>query len=153
MWNLALCLPRRPRGSDRRRFAAVGHRAMPALALQRGLVRSAVGYLCNQAAALRQYLTDGRLPMTNNESERELRRIAMGRKAWLFVGSDDHAQAAGNLLSLIATARRDVWILFALRSVGSITGDEKRELRVVHELEKGLANWDDLLKKRNPNGF
>jgi len=78
----------------------------PALALQRGLVRSAFGYLRNQATALRQYLTDGRLPMTNNESERELRRIAMGRKAWLFVGSDDHAQAAGNLLSLIATARR-----------------------------------------------
>ena len=78
----------------------------PALALQRGLIRSAFGYLRNQAVALRQYLTDGRLPMTNNESERELRRIAMGRKAWLFVGSDDHAQAAGNLLSLIATARR-----------------------------------------------
>ena len=34
-----------------------------------------------------------------------LRRIAVGRKAWLFVGSDDHAQAAGNLLTLIASAR------------------------------------------------
>jgi hypothetical protein len=52
-----------------------------------------------------RFLDDGRLRMDNNESERELRRIATGRKAWLFVGSDDHAQAAGNLLSLIASAR------------------------------------------------
>ena len=43
--------------------------------------------------------------MTNNHSERELRRVATGRKAWLFVGSDDHGQATGNLLSLIASAR------------------------------------------------
>ncbi|WP_370644260.1 transposase domain-containing protein [Myxococcus sp. RHSTA-1-4] len=42
---------------------------------------------------------------TNNRSERELRRIAVGRKAWLFVGSDDHAQSAGHLFTLIATAR------------------------------------------------
>jgi transposase len=75
------------------------------VAAQRGLVRTAFGYLRNQQMALRRYLDDGRLPMTNNHSERELRRIAVGRKAWLFVGSDDHAQAAGNLLSLIATAR------------------------------------------------
>lgn len=34
-----------------------------------------------------------------------MRRVATGRKAWLFCGSDDHAQAAGNLLTLIASAR------------------------------------------------
>jgi len=72
---------------------------------QRGLLRSALGYACRQKAALMRFLDDGRLRMDNNESERELRRIATGRKAWLFVGSDDHAQAAGNLLSLIASAR------------------------------------------------
>ena len=37
--------------------------------------------------------------------ERQLRKVACGRKAWLFVGSDDHGQAAGNLLTLIASAR------------------------------------------------
>jgi hypothetical protein len=72
---------------------------------QRGLLRSALGYACRQKPALMRFLDDGRLRMDNNESERELRRIATGRKAWLFVGSDDHAQAAGNLLSLIASAR------------------------------------------------
>lgn len=72
---------------------------------RRGSLRSALGYVVRQSAALARFLDDGRLPMTNNESERELRRIAVGRKAWLFVGSDDHGQAAGNLLSLIASAR------------------------------------------------
>ena len=46
-----------------------------------------------------------RLEPTNNGSERELRRIAVGRKAWLFVGSDDHAQAAGHLFTIVASAR------------------------------------------------
>ena len=45
------------------------------------------------------------LEMTNNRSELQLRRVATGRKAWLFLGSDDHGQAAGNLLTLIASAR------------------------------------------------
>jgi len=72
---------------------------------RRGPLRSAFGYVVRQADALRRFLDDGRLPLTNNQSERELRRIAVGRKAWLFVGSDDHAQAAGNLFSLIASAR------------------------------------------------
>jgi transposase len=72
---------------------------------RRGSLRSALGYTVRQRDALARFLEDGRLPLTNNGSERELRRIAVGRKAWLFVGSDDHAQAAGNLLSLIASAR------------------------------------------------
>jgi len=72
---------------------------------QRGLLRSALGYAVRQQGALCRFFDDGRLPMTNNESERQLRRVACGRKAWLFVGSDDHGQAAGNLLTLIASAR------------------------------------------------
>jgi len=40
--------------------------------------------------------------MDNNSSENALRIVATGRKAWLFFGSDDHAQAAANLYSLIA---------------------------------------------------
>jgi hypothetical protein len=68
-------------------------------------LRTALGYAHRQRAALTRFFEDGRLQLTNNGSERELRRIATGRKAWLFVGSDDHAQAAGNLLTLIASAR------------------------------------------------
>ncbi len=72
---------------------------------ERGLLRSALGYCVRHEAALMRYLDDGRLEPTNNASERELRRIAVGRNAWLFVGSDDHAQAAGHLFSLVASAR------------------------------------------------
>jgi transposase len=72
---------------------------------QRGLLRSALGYCTRQKDALIRFLEDGRLEMTNNHSERQLRKVAVGRKAWLFVGSDDHGQAAGNLLTLIASAR------------------------------------------------
>ena len=72
---------------------------------QRGLLRSALGYAVRQRGALTRFFDDGRLKLTNNQSERELRRVATGRKAWLFCGSDDHAQAAGNLLTLVASAR------------------------------------------------
>jgi transposase len=72
---------------------------------RRGLLRSALGYAVRQRGALTRFFDDGRLKLTNNHSERELRRVATGRKAWLFCGSDDHAQAAGNLLTLIASAR------------------------------------------------
>jgi len=72
---------------------------------QRGMLRSALGYCIRQKDALMRFLDDGALEMTNNRSERQLRRVACGRKAWLFVGSDDHGQAAGNLLTVIASAR------------------------------------------------
>ena len=69
----------------------------------RGLVATAFGYAVRQQGALRRFLDDGRLPMTNNHSERALRGIAVGRRAWMFFGSDDHASAAANLFSLIAS--------------------------------------------------
>lgn len=72
---------------------------------ERGLVSAAFGYALRQETALRRFLEDGRLPMTNNHSERALRHIATGRKAWLFFGSDDHARAAANLFSLIASCK------------------------------------------------
>jgi transposase len=43
--------------------------------------------------------------MDNNRSERALRSVAIGRKAWLFCGSDDHAQSAANLMTLVASAK------------------------------------------------
>ncbi len=71
----------------------------------RGLVRSALGYALRQKDALMRVLDDGRLHLENNRSERELRRVAVGRKSWLFVGSHDHGEAAGHVLSLVASAR------------------------------------------------
>jgi transposase len=72
---------------------------------QRGLLRSALGYAVRQKDALMRVLEDGRLVLENNRSERELRRIAVGRKGWLFIGSHDHGEAAGHIFSLVASAR------------------------------------------------
>jgi transposase len=72
---------------------------------ERGLVNKALGYAIRQELALRRFLDDGRLRMDNNNSENALRIVATGRKAWLFFGSDDHAQAAANLYSLIASCK------------------------------------------------
>lgn len=71
----------------------------------RSLLSSATGYATRHEAALLRFLDDGRLKMTNNHSERALRPIAVGRKNWLFFGSSDHAQAAANLFSLIASCK------------------------------------------------
>lgn len=72
---------------------------------ERGLLRSAFGYATRQKEALRRFLNDGRLGLDNNRSERALRRVAVGRKNWLFIGSDDHGQAVAAFFSLIASAR------------------------------------------------
>lgn len=72
---------------------------------RRGMLRSALGYCRNQKDALMRFFDDGALEMTNNRSERQLRRIATGRQAWLFVGSDLHGLTSGYLLTLIASAR------------------------------------------------
>ncbi|MFP2924759.1 transposase [Pyxidicoccus sp. 3LG] len=62
-------------------------------------------FTLNQRTPLVRFLEDGRLRLDNNLSENALRHQVVGRKAWLFVGSDDHAQSAGHLFTLIATAR------------------------------------------------
>ena len=71
----------------------------------RGLVRDALGYAVRQEQPLRRFLDDGRLVMTNNRAERALRTIAVGRKGWLFVGSDDHGEAAAGIFSLLASCK------------------------------------------------
>ena len=65
----------------------------------------AIGYATNQRKALRQFLDDGRLPIHNNWSERELRREAIGRKNWTFLGSDDGGDANATFMSLIASCQ------------------------------------------------
>jgi transposase len=63
----------------------------------------AIGYACNQWTALTRFLEDGRLRLDNNGAERELRREAVGRKNWLFAGSDEGAAWNAVTVSLIAS--------------------------------------------------
>jgi transposase len=71
----------------------------------RGLLATAFGYAIRQQAPLCRFIEDGKLRIDNNASERALRTVAVGRKAWLFFGSDDHAEAAANIMSLIASCK------------------------------------------------
>lgn len=66
-------------------------------------ISKAIQYARNQRGALRQFLDDGRLPLDNNISERALRRQAVGRRNWLFVGSDDGGVTNATLVSLLAS--------------------------------------------------
>ena len=52
------------------------------------------------------YATDGRLGIDNNAAERALRRVAVGRKNWLFAGSDAGGATAAVLYGVIASAQR-----------------------------------------------
>lgn len=72
---------------------------------QRGYTRTALEYANNQREALTRFFDDGRLVLTNNGAERGVKAIALGRKAWLFCGSDDHARSTAALYSLVASAR------------------------------------------------
>jgi transposase len=62
-------------------------------------------YARNQRVALRRFLDDGRLPICNNISELNLRRQVLGRRNWLFVGSDDGGVTNTRFVSLLASAR------------------------------------------------
>jgi len=66
----------------------------------------AITYALNQWDALKVYTTNGALNIDNNAAENALRRIAVGRKAWLFCGSDNGGRTAAILFSLIATCQR-----------------------------------------------
>jgi transposase len=75
------------------------------MALPKSSFGKAVSYCLNNWQALKAYLSDGELTIDNNESERQMKRIAMGRKAWLFYGSDNGGERAEVLLSLIETCK------------------------------------------------
>lgn len=82
-------------------LAELARRALPRSAL--GL---AVSYAQNQWQALRRYTADGRLTIDNNVSERTLRHQAIGRKNWLFLGSQQAGPRAAVLFTILAGAKR-----------------------------------------------
>lgn len=68
-------------------------------------VARAIDYLLKRWTAFTGFLEDGRICISNNAAERALRGIALGRRAWLFCGSDRGGQRAAVIYSLITTAR------------------------------------------------
>jgi transposase len=64
-----------------------------------------IDYSFKRWTELTRFLDDGRLCMSNNAAERELRAVAVGRRNWTFAGSDDGGPRAAALYTLIATAK------------------------------------------------
>ncbi|WP_431282955.1 IS66 family transposase [Humitalea sp. 24SJ18S-53] len=65
----------------------------------------AMDYMLKRWDAFTRILGDGRICLTNNAAERALRGIALGRKSWLFAGSDRGGERAAAMYSLIVTAK------------------------------------------------
>ncbi|WP_449257026.1 IS66 family transposase [Bosea sp. (in: a-proteobacteria)] len=68
-------------------------------------VAQAMDYMLRRWDGFARFLGDGRICLTNNAAERSLRGLALGRKAWLFAGSDRGAERAAVIYSLIGTAK------------------------------------------------
>jgi transposase len=68
-------------------------------------VAKAMNYMLKRIDVFTRFLEDGRICLSNNAAERELRGIALGRKSWLFAGSDRGGERAAVMLTLIHTAK------------------------------------------------
>ena len=78
---------------------------LAARSLPKSPVGDALRYLDHQWLALQRYVADGDLIIDNNNAERQLRTVAVGRNNWLFAGSMDGAHRAALLYSLIQSCR------------------------------------------------
>jgi len=75
-------------------------------ALPKSPMGQAIGYALNHWSALTRYTEHGFLAIDNNWAEREMKKIAIGRKNWLFFGSDRGGKTAAILLSLVSSSQR-----------------------------------------------
>jgi transposase len=93
----------------------------------------ALNYVRNHWDALNEYTKDGRLPMDNNWVERLMKRVAVGKKNWLFVGSMRAGMRNANWMTLVASAHRhDLDVYEYLKDV-------------IEHLNRGTAKPADLL--------
>jgi transposase len=105
--------------SDAERLAERQARSVPVLARLEKFLRDqketalpqskfgqAIGYALNRWEALLRYTTDGALEIDNNRSERTLRPVAIGRKNWMFFGSDRGGETAAICMSVLASAKQ-----------------------------------------------
>ncbi len=82
----------------------------------------AIDYMLKRWPAFTRFLDDGRICLSNNAAERALRGIAIGRKAWLFAGSDRGGERAAAMFTLIETAKLNTvdpqaWLADVLRRI------------------------------------
>jgi transposase len=63
-------------------------------------------YIRNHWAALNVFVRDGRIPIDNNDVEQLMKQVALGRKAWLFVGNVDAGERSAMMMTLVSSAKR-----------------------------------------------
>jgi transposase len=105
----------------------------------------AISYALNNWEALRRYTEAGFLTIDNNVSEREMKRIAVGRKNWLTVGSPRGGQTAAVLFSFTSTCQRlgiepwaylqDVLTRLPMTAAGQLSGLLPDHWQAVREAE------------------
>jgi hypothetical protein len=93
----------------------------------------AIDYMLKRWPAFTRFLDDGRICLSNNAAERALRGVALGRKAWLFAGSDRGGERAAAICTLIATAKLNgvdpqAWLADVLRCIGDHPASRLDEL-------------------------
>ena len=74
--------------------------------LPKSAMGKAIGYLRNQWSALRVYLSDGRIPIDNDQSEQIIRPLTVGRNNWLFLGHPGAAAGRLQMFSVVSSAHR-----------------------------------------------
>lgn len=90
----------------------LGDQAAERSVLPKSAIGVAIRYALNLWEPLSAFLSDGALPIDNNDTERDLRRLTIGRKNWLFIGSAAAGEVAATMTTLVASASRhslDIW--------------------------------------------
>ena len=106
-------------------------------------VAKPLDYMLTRWPAFTSFLDDGRICLTNNAAERALRGLALGRKAWLFAGSDRGADRAAAIYTMIITAKLNdidpqAWLADVLARIASLPQSRLPDLLPWHwATEKG----------------
>ena len=92
-----------------------------------------IDYLLKRWSDFARFTEDGRICLTNNAAERALRSLALGRKAWLFAGSDRGAERAAVMFTLLMTARLNevdpqAWLADVFARIAAIPQTRLHEL-------------------------
>ena len=96
-------------------------------------IAKAMDYMLKRWIAFTRVLDDGRICLSNNAAERALRGIALGRRAWLFAGSDRGGERAAAIYTLIGTAKLNgidpqAWLADVLRRMADHPASRLHEL-------------------------
>ena len=118
-------------------------RAERAKLSRHGAVAKAIDYMLTRWQAFTRFLDDGRICLSNNAAERALRGLALGRKSWLFAGSERGAERAAVMYTLIHTAKLNavdpqVWLADVLARIADHPESRRRTAAV--EMETPCRN-------------